>query len=162
YPFVEPRSLRRRARLRSACSLSGRRTRLRELDGGANILASAALPSVCRCGVRVHWRINAGCPPASSAAGLGHGGLDVCSRVGAMLGLGVGSRLGAGVLVRGVMLLYPFVLVVLVVMILAKRVSPTLQSILEGWRAAGLGSLALLLGFALILTPWTVRNYRVH
>ncbi len=79
-------------------------------------------------------------------------------------GMGAGALLAAGALTRGVLLLYPLLLVVCGALSLRALVSasgwaPTLSQ--RRWAALS-GCLALALTFALFLTPWSVRNYRVH
>jgi 4-amino-4-deoxy-L-arabinose transferase-like glycosyltransferase len=81
------------------------------------------------------------------------------------LGVGVGAMVGAGTLCRGVLLLYPLCLIG--VAVLRWCVSPpawerSTSAAPTSGRGLLLASGALLLGFALIVMPWTVRNYRVH
>ena len=81
------------------------------------------------------------------------------------LGVGVGAVVGAGTLCRGVLLLYPLCLIG--VAVLRWCVSPPAwerspSAAPTNRRGLLLASAALLLGFALIVMPWTVRNYRVH
>jgi 4-amino-4-deoxy-L-arabinose transferase-like glycosyltransferase len=80
------------------------------------------------------------------------------------LGVGAGSLLGAATLTRGILLLYPISLVVLVVLSLrvSESTSVEARSVSERRRAAFLGCLTLVLTFVLILVPWTLRNYWVH
>ncbi len=81
------------------------------------------------------------------------------------LGVGVGAVMGAGTLCRGVLLLYPLCLVG---MAMLRRYMPwpsgersTSAAPTRG-RGPLLASGAVLLGFVLVVLPWTVRNYRVH
>jgi len=81
------------------------------------------------------------------------------------LGAAVGAVVGAGTLCRGVLLLYPLCLIGMAVLRGWVRPSPEARST-SAARTSGWGLLvasgALLLGFALVVMPWTVRNYRVH
>jgi 4-amino-4-deoxy-L-arabinose transferase-like glycosyltransferase len=77
-------------------------------------------------------------------------------------GIAAGALLGAGTLTRGVLLLYPLVLVGLALVTVHVSTSSSVCPGLEGWRTALLGCLALLLAFGLTLTPWLIRNYRVQ
>jgi 4-amino-4-deoxy-L-arabinose transferase-like glycosyltransferase len=78
------------------------------------------------------------------------------------LGAGVGAVLGAAVLTRGVLLLYPLCLVVFAG-VSARWLSPVQGSLVRGrGRAVVLGCLAVIVSFALTLAPWTLRNYWVH
>ena len=81
------------------------------------------------------------------------------------LGMGAGALVGAGTLCRGVLLLYPLCLIGVAMLhggvFPASRKRSTSAAATSA-RGLFLGSGALLLGFALIVMPWTVRNYRVH
>ena len=80
------------------------------------------------------------------------------------LGIGTGVLLGAGTLARGIFLLYIVPLIVLAAWTLWVREpasdwtppAPALRK--TTWGAV----LAVPLTFLLVLTPWTLRNYRVH
>ena len=72
-----------------------------------------------------------------------------------VLGIVCGAVVGAGTLCRGVLLLYPLCLVCMAALWVHISESASVRTILRA-------SFALLLGFALILMPWTVRNYRVQ
>jgi hypothetical protein len=80
------------------------------------------------------------------------------------LGMAAGALVGAGTLCRGVLLLYPFCLVSMAALCgcTSASLSRPTRPVSERWQANLRGSFALLLGFALILMPWTFRNYRVH
>lgn len=87
-------------------------------------------------------------------------------RTGAAIALGVaaGALLAGGTLTRGTLLLYPFVLVAVAAVVLCLSRSQAEQGPVGPgrWRAVSLGSIVLLSAFALVLTPWVLRNYRVH
>ena len=80
------------------------------------------------------------------------------------LGIGIGVLLGAATLTRGILLLYTVPLIVLAAW------TRWVHEPASGWvpsapalRKATWGAiLAVLVTFALVLTPWTLRNYRVH
>ena len=79
-------------------------------------------------------------------------------------GIGTAALLAAGALTRGVLLLYPLVLVVLGAVSVRPRRSASARDpmVSQRRRTALAGCLALASVFVLILTPWSVRNYRVH
>jgi 4-amino-4-deoxy-L-arabinose transferase-like glycosyltransferase len=81
-----------------------------------------------------------------------------------VLGIGAGALLAGGTLTRGILLLYPIVLVAVAAVFRPSKPRAEQAPSVSGccWRATSLGSLALLSAFALILTPWVLRNYRVH
>jgi 4-amino-4-deoxy-L-arabinose transferase-like glycosyltransferase len=85
-------------------------------------------------------------------------------RAAVALGMGVGALLGAATLARGVLLSYPLALIALAVVSLRVSGPPSVQAptVSERGRTALAGCLALAVAFALTLTPWTARNYRVH
>ena len=80
------------------------------------------------------------------------------------LSIGTGVLLGAGTLTRGIFLLYIVPLILLAVWTRwvrepASHWSPSAPALrMATWGAI----LAVPLTFALVLTPWTLRNYRVH
>jgi hypothetical protein len=80
------------------------------------------------------------------------------------LGIGTGVLLGAATLTRGVLLLYTVPLVVLAAWTRwvhepASDRGPSAPALRKAtWRAI----LVVPVTFALVLTPWTLRNYRVH
>jgi 4-amino-4-deoxy-L-arabinose transferase-like glycosyltransferase len=80
------------------------------------------------------------------------------------LGIGTGVLLGAGTLTRGIFLLYIVPLILLAawtgwIREPASDCAPSAPAI----RRATWGAIfALSVTFALVLTPWTLRNYRVH
>jgi 4-amino-4-deoxy-L-arabinose transferase-like glycosyltransferase len=76
-------------------------------------------------------------------------------------GITVGLVLGAATLARGVVLLYPLALIVLTTIGLRLSKSPP-GGAPKRQRAILAGCLSVALAFCLILTPWTIRNYRVH
>jgi hypothetical protein len=80
------------------------------------------------------------------------------------LGIGAGALVGAGTLCRGVLLLYPLCLVVTAALwgLSGSPSSAARPSVPARRRGVGLACFAVLLGFALILMPWILRNYRVH
>jgi 4-amino-4-deoxy-L-arabinose transferase-like glycosyltransferase len=87
-------------------------------------------------------------------------------RVQAAVGLGIsgGALVGAGTLCRGVLLLYPFCLVSMTVLCAHIFPSPSGSTLPVSERRQGIlwACVALLLGFILVLIPWTFRNYQVH
>ena len=80
------------------------------------------------------------------------------------LGISAGVLVGAATLCRGVLLLYPFCLVSMTVLCLRSSGSPSgsTRPIWERRQGILRACLALLLGFVVVLMPWTFRNYRVH
>lgn len=69
--------------------------------------------------------------------------------------VGAGAVLGAGVLTRGWLILYP-ALVAGALLVTRRRGEPV--GGIGGWGRAA----ALLLAFGVVLLPWTLRNHRVH
>ena len=80
------------------------------------------------------------------------------------LGISVGVLAGAATLCRGVLLLYPFCLLGMTVLCVHISGSPSGPTLPVSERRQGIlrACCAVLLGFVLVLMPWTFRNYRVH
>jgi len=80
------------------------------------------------------------------------------------LGIVCGAVVGAASLCRGVLLLYPLCLVAMAAICvhIGESASVRTRSVSERRQIVLRSGVALLLGFALMLMPWTVRNYRVH
>jgi 4-amino-4-deoxy-L-arabinose transferase-like glycosyltransferase len=75
----------------------------------------------------------------------------------ATCGIALGILLAGGTLTRGILLLYPFVLVILAVVSVWRPVFDRRRA-----QAAMVASLAMVFAFCATLAPWTIRNYKVH
>ena len=80
------------------------------------------------------------------------------------LGIGTGLLLGAGTLTRGIFLLYTVPLIVMAIWTqrVGKPASDWVPSAPALRKATWGAVLVVPLTFVLVLTPWTLRNYRVH